>query len=176
MFPGRSIMLVSGVHKKGKFCSTMTLETSKIQSDSSWTPKGVTYDTHTATLVGNFHDEMAAYRTRRTWAKILQEHFLLELGRDYEVSIRIDSVNGRSIVECCFTSACGRYAFWRLLNKQAPEAAEELLKVAKVKKAKRKDSASQPQHPWILQGYEESNSQFVESIKSLLKDIAKKFS
>ena len=84
----------------------------------------VSYDADNICLLGSFSDEISAYRTRREWMKILADYFLLEKDRDYSLDVEIDETDFR--IKCNFSSACGRYAFWRLINHQAPEA-ERLL-------------------------------------------------
>jgi len=85
----------------------------------------ITYDVDTIGIVGKFNDEMAAYRGRRKWVEILGNHFLLESERDYQLAITVTE-HGYSLT-CELNSACGRYAFWRLINHQAPEAERKLI-------------------------------------------------
>jgi hypothetical protein len=86
----------------------------------------ISFDAEAITLDGHFKDELSAYRTRKEWESTLHEYFLLEKDRDYSMEItsapEVESHNLR----CIFTSACGRYAFWRLINDQAPEAKFQL--------------------------------------------------
>ena len=89
------------------------------------TPKStLSYDTESVRLIATFGDEVTAYRARRHWMTVFAEHFMLELKKDYELKIKSVSSEGLTTwqVTCSFHSACGRYAFWRLINKQAPEA------------------------------------------------------
>ena len=90
------------------------------------TPK-LEYLTDDVAIVRNFPDEMSAYRARKTWHKILSSHFLLEDERDYTIAIDCDHATRRYSLSCIFTSACGRFAYWRLVNKQAIEAEAALM-------------------------------------------------
>lgn len=87
------------------------------------TPKfvGVCFDPENITLEGYYNDELSAFRARRSWQKALHESFLLDKKRDFSFEI-IQCHDGYFGIKCIFTSACGRYAFWRLTNNQAPEA------------------------------------------------------
>ncbi len=88
--------------------------------------QGLIFDAEGVTLVGRFSDELSAYRARKQWREVLKTYFLLEEQRDYDMSVMSSPENGYNLLSCFFTSACGRYAFWRLINDQAPEAEEKL--------------------------------------------------
>lgn len=88
--------------------------------------QGLIFDAEGVTLVGRFGDELSAYRARKQWRDVLKTYFLLEEQRDYEMSVMSSPENRYNLLSCFFTSACGRYAFWRLINDQAPEAEEKL--------------------------------------------------
>ena len=85
----------------------------------------ITYNTDNISIISQFGDEMSVYRCRRTWTEILSNHFLLEKDRDFKMSI--SASESPFILTCEFNSACGRYAFWRLINQQAPEAENKLI-------------------------------------------------
>ena len=87
---------------------------------------GLIYDAEGVTLLGKYTDELAAHRARKEWQLILNSHFLLEAERDYELNTFCDLGEEHFLLSCCFLSACGRYAFWRLVNRQAPEAEHKL--------------------------------------------------
>lgn len=87
---------------------------------------GLIYDPEGICLIGKFSDELAAHRARKQWKLILNSHFLLEVERDFEISVISSHNDERYLLACAFTSACGRYAFWRLANRQAPEAEDKL--------------------------------------------------
>ena len=53
--------------------------------------------------------------------KAFEMNFLLEDIHDFRVKVAFDNEDSRYRVQCNFTSACGRYAFWRLTHHQAPE-------------------------------------------------------
>jgi hypothetical protein len=82
---------------------------------------GLWYDSEKLILEGIYLDEVSAYRARRSWIKTFEMNFLLEEIHDFKVRVIFDSDEGRYHVQCTFTSACGRYAFWRLTHHQAPE-------------------------------------------------------
>ncbi len=83
---------------------------------------GVCFDAEHIVLHGTYTDELSAHRARKAWAEILEYHFLLENGRDFAYRLTPDYEHMLFTLECEFLSACGRYAFWRLTNHQAPEA------------------------------------------------------
>ncbi|MEN9845333.1 MAG: hypothetical protein RIS36_480 [Pseudomonadota bacterium] len=82
---------------------------------------GLWYDAERLILEGIYLDEVSAYRARRSWIKTFELNFLLEEIHDFKVKVVFDRDEGRYHVQCTFTSACGRYAFWRLTHHQAPE-------------------------------------------------------
>jgi len=82
---------------------------------------GLWYDAEKLILEGIYLDEVSAYRARRSWIKTFEMNFLLEEIHDFKVKVVFDREEGRYHVQCTFTSACGRYAFWRLTHHQAPE-------------------------------------------------------
>jgi hypothetical protein len=89
------------------------------------------FDVHALSLHGVYSDELSAHRAKRSWIRSLDQNFLLDRGSDYEMLMSSDLDQGRFCVKCNFTSACGRYAFWRLVNNQAPEV-QYLLETAHV--------------------------------------------
>ena len=92
--------------------------------DSSFS--GVSFDAEEAILVGVYPDQLSIYRAKRGWIKVLEAVFLLEEERDYEMSCKSDLESDSFSLSCQFLSACGRYAFWRITNDQAPEAQYEI--------------------------------------------------
>jgi len=85
-------------------------------------PGDVRFDPDRVILQGQYRDQLSAYRAKKNWVETLTANFLLEEGHDYELSVDSRVADGLFILHCGFTSACGRYAFWRLTNEQAPEA------------------------------------------------------
>ncbi len=119
----------------------------------------ITYDTDSISIVAKFSDEMSAYRGRKGWSEILSAHFLLEDDRDYNIKVMpSEGCNTEAFkLKCEFDSACGRYAFWRLINHQAPEAEEKLIQSGYPENLKKKKSSaiadficSEEEGPWIL--------------------------
>ena len=82
---------------------------------------GLWYDAEKLILEGIYLDEVSAYRARRSWIKTFEMNFLLEEIHDFRVKVVFEEDERRYHVQCTFTSACGRYAFWRLTHHQAPE-------------------------------------------------------
>jgi len=94
--------------------------------DLSKYTSGLIYDADTVTLIGKYTDELSCHRARKNWVELFSNYFLLEANRDYDILVESDLDGGIFIINCIFTSACGRYAFWRLVNQQAPEAEQKL--------------------------------------------------
>lgn len=86
------------------------------------TTPSIVYDTSNVSLISRFVDEISAYRARKQWVAVFHDHFLLDTERDYEITVCPSTGGEEYILSCLFSSACGRYAFWRLINHQAPEA------------------------------------------------------
>jgi hypothetical protein len=80
----------------------------------------VSFDLDRIVLEGCYADELSAYRAKKTWSKTLETSFLLDLGFDFKVVVEHTEQPFYS-VRCDFSTACGRYAFWRLTHNQAPE-------------------------------------------------------
>jgi len=80
----------------------------------------VSFDLDRIVLEGYYADELSAYRAKKTWAKTLETSFLLDLDFDFKVIVERTDQPFYS-VRCDFSTACGRYAFWRLTHNQAPE-------------------------------------------------------
>jgi hypothetical protein len=79
------------------------------------------FDPDSLVIEGWYSSQMAAYRARKVWRSTLESNFLLD--RELDFAIHVDNLPSHGLygVICSFTSACGRYAFWRLTNQQAPE-------------------------------------------------------
>lgn len=88
--------------------------------------EGVCFDPDSTTLIGLYRDELAAHRARKQWINTLSKSFLLDRERDFDCEIIPELDRLRFVLRCVFTSACGRYAFWRVTNDQAPEAQYEI--------------------------------------------------
>ena len=82
---------------------------------------GLTYNADQTSIEGNYPDELSLYRAKRTWCSVLETDFLLIPNADFKFHLSNDHDNGQFLIACSFTSACGRYAFWRLINVQVPE-------------------------------------------------------
>ncbi len=80
----------------------------------------VSFDLDRIVLEGCYADELSAYRAKKTWSKTLETSFLLDLDFDFKVVVEHTEQPFYS-VRCDFSTACGRYAFWRLTHNQAPE-------------------------------------------------------
>ncbi|GEM_PF-3159985 len=135
------------------------------------------FDTDGVTLIARFPNELAAYRARKSWTSVLSRYFLLERGRDYEVSVITSPETGYNVLNCYFTSACGRYAFWRLINDQAPEAETKLCEATKTIGAEKAALSSifQPKHntptPWVLNAKALEKNKDPQAVSSILPRI-----
>ena len=116
---------------------------------------GLVFDADTITLAGKFTDEISAYRAKKRWIETFNNHFLLEGARDYEMSVK--PLGELFVLSCIFHSACGRYAFWRLVNHQAPDAEAKLYSSNMVSRRSARYLLgsiwnSNQSSPWILTG------------------------
>ena len=140
------------------------------QSDSL-----IMYDVDGVALHGKFDNELAAYRARTEWEDVLKNYFLLEQERDYQLEIAGSLERHLFVLTCNFCSACGRYAFWRLIHHQAPEAEQDLLSsaVPKHQKADKQTAAklwwSGEEGPSIIstENKETDNSVIAHILKSI---------
>ena len=83
--------------------------------------EGVCFDPERISLEGIYRDEISAYRAKKVWIEVLESTFLLD--HNYDLCFIIGEYSeDRFFLSCQFTTACARYAFWRLTNHQAPEA------------------------------------------------------
>lgn len=87
---------------------------------------GLIFDADSVTLLGKFTDEFSAHRAKKQWMGVFAHHFLLERSRDYDMEVGNVEGTGYYYLRSTFESACGRYAFWRLVNHQAMEAEQKL--------------------------------------------------
>ena len=106
--------------------SEMGKSTSESEIDLSQFKNGLIFDAEGVNLFGKYNDEMSAWRAKKEWISVLHDFFLLEPERDYEISVVSKLTSLTFCLKCNFSSACGRYAFWRLINHQAPEAEKKL--------------------------------------------------
>jgi hypothetical protein len=82
---------------------------------------GLWYDAERLILEGAYLDEITAYRARKRWIQTFETNFLLEGEHDFRLKVVYEDDSRRFFVRCTFTTACGRYAFWRLTHHQAPD-------------------------------------------------------
>lgn len=152
----------------------MVLDFAQLRQDTAHR-RPITFNADTVTLSGYYSDELSAYRAKREWVRVFNIYFLLESERDYELRISVLGDKEVFHLECIFSSACGRYAFWRLINGQAPEAEGELGVIegaglsdsffANLFRTSRKPKET----PWILTGDESNRGTF----KSLLRRLTR---
>jgi hypothetical protein len=83
---------------------------------------GVKFDPEAVSLFGIYKDELSLFRAKKSWTEILESNFLLESNYDYSLQKTAKPAESSFVLKCSFLTACGRYAFWRLTNDQAPEA------------------------------------------------------
>jgi len=136
---------------------------------------GLIFDADGVNLFGKYQDEMSAWRGKKEWIEVLHDYFLLEPQRDYEINVISNLNNLTFCLKCNFTSACGRYAFWRLINHQAAEAEKKLGGNigTKVSVKTNKDSAT-GEESWIINPITEASNSNRESAQ-ILKKILKIF-
>ena len=80
------------------------------------------FDSEAVSLYGIYKDELSMFRAKKSWTEILESNFLLETNYDYNLNKICSPDKSNYVLQCSFLTACGRYAFWRLTNDQAPEA------------------------------------------------------
>lgn len=141
--------------------------------------EGLIYDAESVVLAGKHSDELSAHRAKRQWVGVFSSYFLLENERDYELWVTSDLAEEYFVVHCCFVSACGRYAFWRLVNQQAPEAEAKLgasLKNTTIKRllAANRSAIRSGREPFVLSALSEQINQNNET-QGLIRRILKLF-
>jgi hypothetical protein len=134
---------------------------------------GLTYDADSVMLIGKYNDELSAHRGKKQWVEVLNSYFLLEPDRDYEMWVTSSAGDGYFAISCCFLSACGRYAFWRLVNQQAPEA-EAKLGSTMGPNLKRQINTKKSPTPFVLSAIEDAQAATSETC-NLLKRMVKFF-
>lgn len=104
----------------------MTKQEEQVQAieltDELITPGAVSFDSVKASLEGSYRDELSLHRAKKIWIDTLETNFLLEKGHDFKIKITRNIAEEQFSMSCDFTTACGRYALWRLTHDQAPEA------------------------------------------------------
>jgi hypothetical protein len=138
--------------------------------DFSQYKNGLIFDADGVNLFGKYQDEMSAWRAKKEWIDVLHDYFLLEPERDYEINVISNLSNMTFCLKSNFTSACGRYAFWRLINHQAPEAEKKLGGTigSKVNVKVKKDSNTGDEN-WIINPITEASNSNKESAQILKK-------
>ena len=145
---------------------------------------GLWYDAEKLILEGIYLDEVSAYRARRSWIKTFEMNFLLEEIHDFKVKVVFDSEEARYHVQCTFTSACGRYAFWRLTHHQAPEVQFTLetahlphvneMRFVEPALETESDALVPPSFVCVTEKEEVQSESFVKELTSLVKRKARK--
>lgn len=133
-------------------------------------PPGVVFDAEAIILEGTYEDELSLFRARKIWRGVLETNFLLDEGYDFRFGVLSKLSEGRFALTCRFLSACGRYAFWRLINHQAPEA-QYLIETAHIPhcESRHDDMLSAPDlGPSILPERAHSGSTLVSWLVDLL--------
>lgn len=108
----------------------MAYQATDPQESISCRRDGITFNAEGVSLIAQFEDELSAYRAKKNWVTTLHTSFLLQRDKDYELEIKGSVEEGSFSAQCKFTSPCGRYAFWRLINQQAPETERKLARIA----------------------------------------------
>ena len=145
--------------------------------------EGVCYNPDTISLQGVYLDELSLFRAKKQWSDTLSTSFLLDLGRDFDFNIVRDYEGGKFVLGCQFMTACGRYAFWRLTNDQAPEAQYEV-ETAHIPDSpshhdqfvSAPDMKSIHDSPLVTTGLgQDDNNTFSQWLHEIVKRIAKSF-
>ena len=138
--------------------------------------EGLIYDADGVVLAGKYGDELSAHRARKQWIEVLNNYFLLEQDRDYEIWVTSSLQDNYFVISCCFVSACGRYAFWRLVNQQAPEAEAKLGATVRKNTGRRHVPGTNPTAvPYVLSSVDTHGALTSETC-SVLKKLLKFFS
>lgn len=104
----------------------MTIYLDTVGEETSLEHPTVVYDADEMVLICTLSDQVSAYRTRKNWHSILQEHFMLNSSEDYSLKLARSGTGNTWQLHCYFDTTCGRYAFWRLISQQTPETVELL--------------------------------------------------
>ena len=142
---------------------------STIARDSIEIEGGLTYNADQVAIEGVYSDELSQHRAKRAWCTILETDFLLIPGTDFQFQIQNSVEKKEFQIACSFKSACGRYAFWRLINEQAPEV-QFLLETAHM--SHRFQDYSSIIDQLELAGDKRKGKTLFNSIRSLLADAA----
>lgn len=127
----------------------MQLGLERFQSEIGRTKHGLSFHADGAALITAFSDELAAYRARKIWVDAFRNYFLLEKDRDYEIWVNPSIQDEQCFVlSACFSSACGRYAFWRLINQQCPEVERKLMGLEVT--SRENSSDAKDGGPWVI--------------------------
>jgi len=143
----------------------------------------VCFDPDKTILEGLYTDELSAHRARKNWLTALETHFLLDLDHDFSMKIEFDEADKVYRLKCTFSSACARYAFWRLTNSQAPEA-QYIIETAHIPSADSQtsrfltapDLKSVKEDSFLLGSYGKIpgvNINWVKKVKALIDSIGK---
>lgn len=102
---------------------TLYMSANSVNHKTTWDSfiNRICFDPDKAIIFGKYKDELSCYRARNIWIELLDEHFFLQAGIDFNVEIEKESDSEFFELSCNFNTACGRYAFWRITNYQAPE-------------------------------------------------------
>jgi hypothetical protein len=142
---------------------------------------GVCFDPDKTMLLGWYKDELSVYRAKKIWTAALHENFLLEPKHDFHFEHGFNNELQAHSLSCHFTTACARYAFWRITNSQAPEV-QYLIETAHIPSSDNfteeviRTPDMRPIHegPLVYSAQErklEVNTGWVEGMKDLLDKI-----
>ena len=151
----------------------MSKSSAEEKFDLSQYKNGLIFDAEGVCLFGKYENELMAWRAKKEWIEVLHDYFLLEPERDYSIKVVSDIDTLTFCVKSNFSSACGRYAFWRLINHQAPEA-EKKLGGEITAQTKNESEDLTGDENWIINPLNEASNKNKESAQ-LLKKILKIF-
>lgn len=143
---------------------------------------GVCFDQNEASLEGIYLDELSTYRAKKVWTETLETNFLLEPNYDFLFKVVSDIKDNKFVLKCNFTSACGRYAFWRLTRNQAPEA-QYSIETAHIPGSEKTGAVGQSINdlsemsfsPLVITGHNQQNRRNTTSSWKIFKKIKKLF-
>lgn len=114
------------------------LPTTAFQPENLFEAAKISVAEEESLITGTYTHELTLHRAKKLWEQVLESYFLLDRHTDFLIKTRANHETGEYSLWCFFTSACGRYACWRIAHDHAPEALA-LIEVAHIPQATSKD-------------------------------------
>lgn len=118
--------------------NSQALEASLNEHRTSFEQASISVFEERSLITGHYSHELSLYRAKKLWEQVLEEYFLLDRNTDFLLQTKINHEKGEFSLWCFFTSACGRYACWRVSHQHAPEALA-LIEIAHIPRSPSKD-------------------------------------